>query len=292
MEKIRAAIEKARAERELRAEIGREADAGEAPAGTGRRKARGVAPRIEEERSSGAEAAWQRLPRFEPAREHARRNRLVSYIGGADAVSFEVLRTRLLKSVVSNNWRRIAITSPTAGCGKTTTCLNLAFSLSRLPEVKTLLIETDMRRPAMRGLLGLEKAHNISAALAGDEAAEAHMVRYQSNLAIGTNAKAVMNPAEILMGSRIGDTLSAIELAYEPTLTIFDTPPLLAGDDTLGFLNQVDAVLLIGAVETSSIKEIDICERQIAEHTNVLGVVLNKCRYVDQGHEYGYYDYA
>lgn len=292
MEKIRAAIEKARAERELRAEMRERefaAEGGESLSG-GRRRATPLD--IEEERSDSAESAWQRLPRFEPARDLARRNRLVGLAGGADAVPFEVLRTRLLKSVVTNNWRRIAITSPTAGCGKTTTCLNLAFSLSRLPEVKTLLIEADMRRPAMRGLLGLEAAHEISAVLAGDAQAEDHLVRMQSNLAVGTNAQPVMNPAEILMGSKVGEKITEVELAFEPTLTIFDMPPMLAGDDTLGFLNQVDAVMLIGAVETTSIKEIDICERQIAEHTNVLGVVLNKCRYAEHGQEYGYYDYA
>ena len=34
----------------------------------------------------------------------------------------------------------------------------------------------------------------------------------------------------------------------------------------------------------------DICERDLASQTNVLGVVLNKCRYTDSSYGYGYYN--
>jgi len=72
---------------------------------------------------------------------------------------------------------------------------------------------------------------------------------------------------------------------------IFDTPPLLVSDDTLGFLDQVDCVLLVAEAEATTIDEIDNCEQELAARSNVLGVVLNKCRYMGKG--YGYdYDYG
>ena len=40
---------------------------------------------------------------------------------------------------------------------------------------------------------------------------------------------------------------------------------------------------------TSSIDQIDMVEKEIATNTNVLGVVLNKCRHVEPGHGYHYY---
>ena len=71
---------------------------------------------------------------------------------------------------------------------------------------------------------------------------------------------------------------------------LFDLPPMLVSDDTMAFVGHVDAVLLIAAAEATTIKEVDSCERELASQTNVMGVVLNKCRYM--GPEYGYSYYG
>ena len=59
-------------------------------------------------------------------------------------------------------------------------------------------------------------------------------------------------------------------------------------DDTIAFLPRVDCALLIAAAETTAVKEIDNCEREIAAQTNVMGIVLNKCRYMEADYGYGY----
>jgi Mrp family chromosome partitioning ATPase len=69
---------------------------------------------------------------------------------------------------------------------------------------------------------------------------------------------------------------------------IFDMPPMLAGDDAIGFLHNVDCALLVAAAGSTTIAQVDACERDIAAHTNVLGVTLNKCRYLDKDQAYGY----
>ena len=78
-----------------------------------------------------------------------------------------------------------------------------------------------------------------------------------------------------------------IEAQFRPDIMIFDTPPLFAGDDTMAFLDQVDCALLIAEAEKSTIEDIDKCEQELAARTNVLGVVLNKCRYLSRHEEYG-----
>jgi len=70
---------------------------------------------------------------------------------------------------------------------------------------------------------------------------------------------------------------------------IFDLPPMLAGDDVMAFAGQLDCVLLLAAAETTKAKEVDVCERNLASQTNVLGVVLNKCRYMDDVEGYSNY---
>ena len=71
---------------------------------------------------------------------------------------------------------------------------------------------------------------------------------------------------------------------------IFDMPPMQAGDDVMAFASRVDCVLLVAAAEETTIKQVDLCERNLATQTNVLGVILNKCRYMGDEDSYGYYD--
>ena len=82
-----------------------------------------------------------------------------------------------------------------------------------------------------------------------------------------------------------------ISETYAPDVMLFDMPPLMASDDNFGFLQNVDCALILVAAERTSMSQIDIAERNVAELTNVMGIILNKCRYAKgaYGHEYDYY---
>src|SRR5689334_8428171 len=47
------------------------------------------------------------------------------------ARSYDMLRTQVLQSMDANGWQFLAVTSATAGCGKTVTACNLALSIAR-----------------------------------------------------------------------------------------------------------------------------------------------------------------
>ena len=64
----------------------------------------------------------------------------------------------------------------------------------------------------------------------------------------------------------------------------------LASDDHVGFLPHVDCALLISAAESTTMNQLDVCEKELSELTNVLGVVLNKCRFNESDTDY-YTDY-
>ena len=121
------------------------------------------------------------------------------------------MRTRLLQQMRANNWRRIAITSPTAGCGKTMTSLNLAFSLARQTDLRMLLAEVDLRRPAMARVLGLKPTTALPGCWTAAAGFADNAVRYGTNLAIATNHGPSRNPAELLHGPTVAPALAAIE---------------------------------------------------------------------------------
>ena len=112
-------------------------------------------------------------------------------------------------------------------------------------------------------------------------------MRYGDNLAIGTNATPVHGSSELLLNAATAQGVAALKAAFQPDVILYDLPPMLMSDDVMAFLPHLDCVLLIAAAEKSRLDEVDKCEQDLAEQTNVLGVVLNKCRYM--GEDYGYY---
>jgi Mrp family chromosome partitioning ATPase len=212
----------------------------------------------------------------------------VAFDSGPEAACFDVLRTNILRQMRANGWKRLAITSPTPGCGKTTTSLNLGFSLGRLHDLHTLVIEADLRRPAMRSCLRLKPKHMFATFMSGEAAAQDHLAAYGKGLAFGTNFGPLRNSAELLASQGVGEKLAELDRLYAADLTIFDMTPMLVSDDTIAFLHNVDCTLLVAAAGVTTTAQIDRCERALAEQTNVLGVVLNKCRYMAPDENYGY----
>jgi protein-tyrosine kinase len=235
---------------------------------------------------------WDELPKLVPDPRHLHDARVVSYFGMQEATPFDMMRTKIVQLAKANNWKRIAITSPTTGCGKTMVAANLAFSLARQNDTRTVVIETDMRRPSLARVIGAQERHYFAKVLAGQEPPSQHMLCYAGNVAFATNDAPTTNPSELLQSQKTQEVLAGIEQTYQPDLVLFDTSPLLATDDTLGFLEHVDAALLVAAAEITTIDQIDLAEAEIANVTQVLGVVLNKCRYPG-GDQYGYgYGYS
>lgn len=288
MEKIQSAIAKARAERQGLPPSPASA-AGKAQ-GTPRPVAgspRHVAAAGTSEDS--VQAAWKALPVLKYNAKSMKRSRIVTLEGGKNGTAIDMMRTRVLQQMRDNGWRRLAITSPTAACGKSTVAMNLAFSLQRQPDLRTLLLELDLRRPALAKMMGLSSESSFASVLDGTGSFDQHAMRYGANLAVATNTRPWRDPAELLASRHIPAALEGIEEAYAPDLMIFDMPPMLSTDDMMAFARHVDCVLLVAGAESTSIKEVDICEQELASQTNVMGVILNKCRYM--GPEYSYGDY-
>ena len=127
----------------------------------------------------------------------------------------------------------------------------------------------------------------MEAILDGTGDIKSNFVRFGDNLAIGTNDRPAGHPSELLQNNAAREALAKIDEVLAPDVMLFDMPPMMRNDDVLAFAPLVDCVLLVAAAEASTIDEVDRCERELAEQTNVLGVVLNKCRYVTD--KYGYY---
>ncbi len=246
-------------------------------------------PESDPEPIQSSAAAWDALAPYTADPAQLRKHRVMTLNGGAAASPFDMMRTKVMQQMRANNWRRLAITSPSAGCGKSTLTLNLAFSLARQREQRIILAELDLRRPSLARTLGIQGRPSFSQTLEGKADFANVALRHDEGLALAVNDGVVRDPAELLHGSTVAVALADIEARYAPDMMLFDMPPMLVSDDVMAFMTHVDAVLLIAAAETTTVKEIDLCERELAAQTNVMGVVLNKCHFMGKEYSYGYY---
>jgi protein-tyrosine kinase len=228
----------------------------------------------------GFEIAWGNLAALDPAPDTIFRNRIVTIDRSDPAhAPFDMMRTRVLQSMRQNSWTSIAITSPTASCGKSLVALNLAFSLAHQQDCRTLLVDLNLKQPQIGEMLDVSGRASMEDFLKGDAPIHDIFLRYGDNLAVGTNDQPVQFSAELLQSLEAARVLQDLRMRMGPDVILYDLPPMLSCDDVTAFLPNVDCAILVAAAEHSTLAEVDSCERYLSERTNMLGVVLNKCRY-------------
>lgn len=282
VERLKHAIEKARAQRlvEEPPAVARAAPA----SSTGRRESP-----AEGQAASPVDQLWTSLAGCDLNPALLTRSRIVTHDKSDPAhVAFDLLRTRLNKVFRDNGWTRVAVTSPTKGCGKTLVCANLAFSFARQPDLRTLLIDMDLKAPSVAQVLGLRSVKPLTWFLTGSSPLEKAMVRHGDNLAICANGERVRDSTELISGDKAGKVLESAVSRLAPDVVIYDLPPMLVSDDAIASLSLVDCVLLVVAAGQTTAKEIEECERLLTGHANFLGVLLNKAdeRRSGEGYEY------
>ncbi|SFT11288.1 AAA domain-containing protein [Sulfitobacter marinus] len=235
-------------------------------------------------------AAWDALAPCTLDPDHLSSQRIFAHNSGVDAMPYDMLRSRLIRYMADKGWRRIAITSPTAECGKSTLALNLALSLQRRRDCRSILLEMDMRRPSLADMLGVAPPIDLAHFLRGDRPFGAVALRVGDNLAIATNSVPATDAAPVLASPYLPLALNDIQKTYAPEVMILDTPPMLQSHDMMAIANHVDCVLIVAAAEVTTTQEIDQCERELSGQAEMLGVVLNKCRHQGAGIGYGGYE--
>ena len=233
-------------------------------------------------------ARWDALPMMETSDDHLKKSRVFASHASAEAQHFDILRTKLLLEMRKNDWTRIAITSATPACGKTTTACNLIAGLGRQPELRGMLFDLDLRRPSVSKLLGVKPIASLVDVLDGSFKFADQAMRLHENTCVSMTTAPVSDPSKLVLRSKTMELFDVIQDEYRPHLMLFDTPPVLASDETRGFLKNVDAVLIVAAAETTSVAQVDEVEREVAQYTDVAGIVLNKCRFMEENYGYAY----
>jgi Mrp family chromosome partitioning ATPase len=266
MDNIRQALERAR---ELN--VGGAGQKGDAPLSP---------PRLPFEPNVGIENPVDaRIPEFALNVEYLESKRIIAH-DDKDPRSkpFDMLRTQVLQPMDQKGWKILGITSPTPGCGKTVTAINLAFSIARQPDRSVLLVDLDLQKPQVANSIGVKRESGVVSVLEGRTSLSNAIIQAR----VG-NHRVLVLPVEnstsgssALVASRAMSTLlQEIRRDYRSATVILDLPPMLSSDDVIAVLPQLDCLLLVAAVGTSTVSQIEECNNHL-HSAEVIRFVLNK----------------
>ena len=223
---------------------------------------------------------------------------LLSFIQPKSQISeaFRALRTSLLLSQAEHPPQVILVTSALPREGKTTAAINLAVTLAQLGD-RTLLMDSDLRKPGVRRALNLTTGRDVglSSYLAGvctlDEVMAPHPLI--SNLTALTTGPVPPSPADLLSSHRMREAIAELRRRFK--FIVIDSPPIMAATDAVILSALTDGVLLVvRSGETP--KEAFTRSRDLlaAVKCRLLGVVLNAVdsSSPDYYYSYRYYPYA
>lgn len=195
---------------------------------------------------------------------------------------FRGLRTSLFFRSGDLDKKVIAVTSSNSGDGKSTITANLVTSMA-LAGRKVLLIECDLRKPAVAALLGVEAEKGLSEYLTAPKDLDSFIVHSPvENLDVLPAGQRPENPAELLATAEFKKLLDEVAERYE--VVILDCPPVLAVSDPCIVADVADGVLMVVRINPRSRVELQRCTGMLSDvEANILGVVLNASHLEDEG---------
>lgn len=190
---------------------------------------------------------------------------------------------------VDNPIKTLVVTSSIPNEGKSTISVELARALAAGGK-DVLIVEGDLRRRTLAGMLGVHPRHGVYGVLSGqvalDEAAVS--VGGKSNLWFLDAEPHIPNPVDIFSSRRFHRFVDSLRRTYD--YVIFDTPPLSTFVDAAVLGSVADGTLLV--VREDFVKREDLVasyDQLRKAEANVIGAVLNYCDTKRGDYYYSYY---
>lgn len=207
-----------------------------------------------------------------------REQRIISaFENGEFSDAYKILSTQILHKLQENHWNALAVSSPSAGEGKTLTAINLAISLAKEVTYTVLLVDADLRNPSVHRYFGLQPELGLSDYLLHDAPLTDLLIHPAGipRFVILPGGKPLANSTEMLSSPKMTRLVDELKTRYSSRIVLFDVPPLLASADTLAFSPYVDAALLV--IEDGKTAAEDARRAcALLANTQLIGTVLNK----------------
>ena len=184
--------------------------------------------------------------------------------------------------------RRVLLSSPHEGEGKTFCAANLAISLSTERDIEVVLVDADVMNPSITQAFGIEEGPGFMDALADP-------TQNPEDLAIATDIDGLfIMPAgnrsardtEYLASSRTHEVLERLTRGAPNRIVIFDTPPALGASPAAELAAHVGQALLVVRADETSRAAIDDAQQLLSACPD-LKLLLNAAKFSPSGRRFG-----
>jgi protein-tyrosine kinase len=191
--------------------------------------------------------------------------------------AYRLLRTQVLQRARAHGLSTVGVVSAVNGEGKTLTAINLALGLAAEPNQTVMLIDLDLRRPAIAPLLGLQPEFGLESWFGGDDPTKkvCYALQGVERLYVLPTLAPVPGSSETLAGLGTRRLLSELKDRDSGRLLIVDLPPVLLSDDALMVAPLLDAVVLV-VNERRTRREDVVRVIELLGDTRIIGTVLNR----------------
>jgi tyrosine-protein kinase Etk/Wzc len=204
--------------------------------------------------------------------------------------AYRTFRTNLQFARLDSPLKTILVTSSGPSEGKSTSVANLAITMAQMG-TKTILIDSDLRRPVLHSIFNLQRTPGLTNYLAGNVPWKEIVQQTPiENLSLLTCGVLPPNPSELLGSRKMKNLLEELKEKYD--MILFDSPPVIAVTDAAVLSTLLDGVVLVSSSGSTSREAL---QRAITLLENVkgrlIGGVLNKIKVESVYGSYHYYYY-
>lgn len=197
-------------------------------------------------------------------------------LGTPRAEAYRQLRTNLHFLNAVGQASVIMVSSAVPGEGKTTIATNLALSFVERGE-KVLLMECDLRLPAVSNLLGLEGSVGLTDVLVDHVRVDDVLQVWGQNLTVLAAGPLPPNPSELLGGTAMAQLMAELRTMFDRI--VIDTPPLIPVTDAAVLSSVADGTLLVTRHGRTNRAQLAAAAQSLeGTRARILGTVFNMRR--------------
>lgn len=188
--------------------------------------------------------------------------------------------------------RTITITSAMPSEGKSSVASQLAIAMAKASEEPVLLIDADIRLPALHSLFGIEVAPGFAKVIRGELPIDTAIDKTLGSLVhVLPAGRLTCSPHQLLSRKNVETMLAQLPTRYR--YVVIDTAPVLPAAETLAIAAATDATLLCAMRDVSRTEHLRRAQRKLeAAGAKMLGIVFSGIPRTQYYRRYGNYDYA
>jgi capsular exopolysaccharide synthesis family protein len=206
------------------------------------------------------------------------------------AEQYRMIRAKLTRLKAERPLTTVAVTSAMVGEGKSTTSANLAHVLAQSIGQRVVLVDCDLRRPALHRVFGCPMGPGLAAVLRDARALDEVLIPLNGQWWLLSSGPLPVNPTELLGSEAMDRLLEQLRSRFD--FVVLDVPPVLPVADPFVLGCKADGIIFVVRAGHTP-REVVAMALDNLPRDRVIGAILNGVERDDSPYQrYAYAQYS